>query len=186
MCQMVTDRQGFSFCERAPHEYPEPVDGFDIADAMLAGWAIPSAKLRSVIRYGDSADALYVRLFETVGKFAEWHTLEAGLAPMRPRGLENGWLNIFRYANRPNAANLRRLMYAITVHDMNAGIVMRLSRIVLTGQHRRTFARYLEYSAADNPFLSEESGEVVADLKECPGPARLFVRRNRGRPLVIG
>lgn len=159
--------------------YRAPMDGFDISAALLHGRTLPVAKLRTIDRHGDSADELYLILYETLSGSSRVRNLRRALLNTSPRYIAEAWLPIVAYAKHPSQSNLRKLMKAIRAPEQSSGIIMRLSTISIVGRHRRLFAATLKQTSSGNPFIQDDLSDVLSDLVDHTGPLHLVARRER-------
>jgi hypothetical protein len=155
------------------------MDGWDIADALLGGSDIPTAKLRTIAKWGDHADALYVLLFEVISGRKALTDVRSAVRDTCPEELVEGWVNVISYSAIPTRRSLARLVKAIHEPGPLSGLIMRLSPLTLVGSHRRCFAEIAERAANKNPFLKAEIDDVLAALRTRVGPARLIAKRDR-------
>ncbi|MBC7580542.1 MAG: hypothetical protein H7312_24760 [Tardiphaga sp.] len=162
------------------------MDGWDIADALLAGREFPRAKLRTISTYGDGADLLYVWLFEvTVASHGGVNVFDAIRTICAHKPTAEAWVHVVRYAVQPTGQNYAKLAIAARKMDDTARTIMRLAPLALIRAHRRRFARLIEHVSETVPDLRADLAEVAADLKQAPGPARLQTKR-RNRPSANG
>lgn len=155
------------------------MDGWNIVDALLRGTDVPTAKLRTIKRWGDHADALYVLLFEVISGRKVLIDVRSAVRDNCPEELVDGWVDIISYSACPTRPGLIRLVEAIHAPGPLSALVMRLSPLALVGSHRRAFADIVGRAAINNPFLKADVSDVLADLKTRVGPARLMARRDR-------